>query len=389
MNPLSLAPVESVAKAPTRRPTAALLSIDVLRGVSALGVVLFHSRVDLWIGLGTLRTNPAEFSAFDRWSGWLSAPFSQFGYLVMLFFVISGFCIHLPYAGRAEMPNWRVYGIRRFWRIVPPYLAAIILSFIVFFLLQEGSEAASAQGHVALWSALFGQNYIYGGGQMASNPSLWSIPVEVELYLAYVAIAMGVRVFRISSDTVFWVTGSASALALVLFALGWQLAEVNFLKFWVIWWSGAWLAEKWSLGTLPNWTGLGRWIAVGAFAVTAAMTVARMPSAYLHFGWGALSFCGLWWALAARWEPRGWGWRALGKLGLFSYSLYLIHFPLLQAMGAGWRTWFGEKAASIGVPIAGALLCIPAAWLFYLAVEQPCHALGRRLGQRAKATSVL
>src|SRR5438034_621967 len=67
-----------------------------------------------------------------------------FGYLgVPLFFVISGFCIHLPQArllaarGPAgASPAWRRFFAGRFWRLYPPYLAAIALAFLLLALAQ-------------------------------------------------------------------------------------------------------------------------------------------------------------------------------------------------------------------------------------------------------------
>lgn len=42
-----------------------LPAIDVLRGVAALGVAWFHSRVDLWVGFKAIHANPAAYSRLD------------------------------------------------------------------------------------------------------------------------------------------------------------------------------------------------------------------------------------------------------------------------------------------------------------------------------------
>jgi peptidoglycan/LPS O-acetylase OafA/YrhL len=63
----------------------------------------YHSRVDLWVGFKAIQANPAEFTGFDRALSWFSLPISQMGSMVMLFFVLSGFCIHLPIAGKGRM----------------------------------------------------------------------------------------------------------------------------------------------------------------------------------------------------------------------------------------------------------------------------------------------
>jgi len=73
---------------------------------------------------------------------------------------------------------------------------------------------------------------------------------------------------------------------------------------------------------------------------------------------------------------------AVAKVGVFSYSLYLIHFPLLQLMGLGWLQFNELKPASFLWPFLGALLCIPVAWLLYRLIEKPSHEWGRKLARR-------
>src|SRR5437016_12329891 len=71
---------------------ARLRGVDALRGAAAMGVVLYHE-----VG------SKPRVSTGTIWN-WLASPLwaiSSFGYAgVFLFFVISGFCIHLQWARR-------------------------------------------------------------------------------------------------------------------------------------------------------------------------------------------------------------------------------------------------------------------------------------------------
>src|SRR5213082_1919498 len=74
-------------------------SIDVLRGVAALSVVVYHLWLRYFPGQST-QAHLAEFPADHRAAFLLTFPI-QYGYFgVTLFFVLSGFCIHLPQAWR-------------------------------------------------------------------------------------------------------------------------------------------------------------------------------------------------------------------------------------------------------------------------------------------------
>src|SRR5258708_4205637 len=95
--------------------------IDYLRGIAAMGIAAYHVRVPLWTGWREIASAPEQFSLFDRCVAWLSIPAPFLGSLVMLFFVISGFCVHLPQAGAAAPLNVPRYVWRRFFRIYPPY----------------------------------------------------------------------------------------------------------------------------------------------------------------------------------------------------------------------------------------------------------------------------
>src|ERR1041384_8041903 len=101
-----------------------LRGIDALRGAAALGVVLFHA---VQQGEKALPHNilqyPVRVVQFA----------STFGYIgVFLFFVISGFCIHLQWArskaaGIEPEIHFTSFWKRRIRRLYPPYIIALLL----------------------------------------------------------------------------------------------------------------------------------------------------------------------------------------------------------------------------------------------------------------------
>ena len=112
------------------QPRQHLESITILRGLAALGVMIFHVRIFLWTGWSNIRSHPEQFSFFDHSAAWLSLPAPMLGECVLLFFVISGFCIHYPMAGKTTKLELKTYAIRRIIRIYPPYFAAVCLSLL-------------------------------------------------------------------------------------------------------------------------------------------------------------------------------------------------------------------------------------------------------------------
>src|SRR5437773_2711368 len=105
-----------------------LLSIDALRGLAALGVVLYHA---------IQQTKEPIAPGVLKWTALLIQFVSGYGYVgVFLFFVISGFCIHLQWAraraaGATGEIRFRAFWKRRIRRLYPPYLIALALFLLI------------------------------------------------------------------------------------------------------------------------------------------------------------------------------------------------------------------------------------------------------------------
>ena len=111
-----------MADEPTKT-TAHLGFLDVLRGVAILWVFLAHS-----VGMSYGGTLPQWGPGWTRNFGEARLPAVLFpltyGFAgVAIFFVISGFCIHLSFL-RGRPGDWQGFFVRRFFRIYPPYFCS-------------------------------------------------------------------------------------------------------------------------------------------------------------------------------------------------------------------------------------------------------------------------
>lgn len=99
-----------------------IIAIDIVRAIAALGVFSYHQHI------GELIDRFAKIHLFSRLDS-----FGAF-YAVPLFFLISGYCIHLSnlkYVRQNISLPLKLYYKRRFLRIYPPYLAAVVFSVLV------------------------------------------------------------------------------------------------------------------------------------------------------------------------------------------------------------------------------------------------------------------
>lgn len=359
------------AEAPLR--DRKILSIEQLRGVAALAVVLCH------VG--------GHFYGFDRFS---PGPGKLFGWLgqwgVALFFVISGFCIRLPMArARALDPEARLdareFVLHRFLRIAPPYWLAIAASIGAGILMRtELIDGAHRPLDVALHALTL--HTLWAPSFNSINGVFWTIGVEVHFYAAYLLLAnrrLGWRTFAL-----------LLGLGLVVFAVasvtltgGWRTVgqSVFITAFWQ-WCLGAMLADGY---VRMHPAAPGRMLVAarcGVVLASLAMGLIDPRVLALHLMPWALPF-----AAAAivglllvrpKEGARGKGPVSAGLswLGRISYSLYLFHPVALSGVA-----WAQSHDLLMGVagPAAAVLGALILAWAAYRLVERPLLAWRARL----------
>ena len=355
--------------------------IDFLRGLSCLGVLLYHVRVDLWIGWWRITSYPEEYSSFAKVMAWLSIPTPFMGYAVVLFFLISGFCIHYPNTLGDPRPCWKTYLIRRFWRIYPAYCAALVFTAGISYLCLTLWGDKNWDVSKILRVATLTQNYPPGNGQFLSNPSLWTIPLEIEFYLLYPLAFLFLSSKK--SSHLWLITFSISALCVFLSYQGYPWLTFTALFLWPSWLLGAWIAKLYRNQQL-NQIKL-RYL----FPLTCLSLGISLISRYQnwetwtqYFAWTAfysflfifcLSHTGLFNRVIGIRLRKAFSW-----IGKISFSLYLIHFPLFKLFGYLHHEILEEKPANFLISLFYLLPTILIAWLFFRWVENPIHQWSKK-----------
>ncbi|WP_327316897.1 acyltransferase family protein [Streptomyces sp. NBC_01235] len=343
-----------------------MLGLDGLRGLAALYVVLFHCWLYTFPGYPDSSAPP-----------WLDGL--MFGRLAVVFFlVLSGFSLAISPARH----GWRSGGVaqflrRRAWRILPPYWAALVMSLIISWFVVPASHFGPPTGSSILVYGLLGQDMFTAP---TPNGAFWSIGVEAELYLLF-PLLLFVR--RRWSAAVLVACVTLPVIARGLMAAGATPVEGD-----------NWLAPHLAPVFVAGMVGAGivvasdrvRRLPWGWFAVLAAMPVLALGvvrgSVWTvhHYFWVDLAIAPamtMLIAAVATGRPailvRLLTARPIRSLGNFSYSLYLIHLPIVMAVIRRVAPHF----VSPGLPTFGFTLIVAlpvsvlGGWLFSRIFEIP------------------
>lgn len=387
----------SAPSAAAQSPRERLAFLDGLRALAALAVVAVHAFQMYGYDLGSLIADstpvplgggPLDQALLLSYSVlWKWGPFA-----VPVFIVLSGFSLMLPVARRADLrlsSGTVSFYRRRAWRILPPYYAALVVGMLVTalapgFNTRQGVywdlALPTFQADVLLSHLFLVHNMPWSSDPllgMRINPPLWSVAVEVQIYLLFPLLLILWR--RLGP---IWSTAIAMAVGIVPALLGLPvlpLSNTHYLGLFAMGALGAGVAFRWPAAT-RRWL----WLALGGLGVAlfgAALVFDELP--LLGAWWVAdtalgLAVLGL--LVHASLTERSAPARRplylsllsappLVALGERSYSLYLIHAPVLALVAA----LFVGLPATLAYPlvfIVGVPACIAAALLFFVAVER-------------------
>jgi len=360
-----------------------LMSIDALRGVAALGVVLYHTvaQTQHAVPVNVFKL-PVQVIQF----------LSSFGYVgVFLFFVISGFCIHLRWAKARAAQQFEQIQFGGFWkrrirRLYPPYLIAFAL-FLGLAALTTGINVT----HLFVYDLVMHLLMLHNLDPQTCysiNGVFWTLAIEEQLYLAYFLLLF-LRT-RWGWGATLIICGLARISWFLLAHVAWLMAGYNIpvpeaaASHWFTWALGAIAVEAWfGLVQLPKWCRSSR---IGCLTLALALaTSLGLPLIQkdtvlhdlgwllIHPAWGFAFFVLINRALEAeqswligRYTPRLIA--ILASVGVFSYSLYLTHELVIMQ---SWRFSFTALPPMVNTLLIVTPATVAFAWLFFQFCEKP------------------
>lgn len=348
-----------------------LVHLDLLRGVAALMVCLSHA--------------PFFLGRAGEGASWLAIP--ALGVGVDLFFAISGFVVALSLqnlhqrSGACESAASAFY-IRRLARIIPLCWTVLIVMGLIAIALPRtmlpwadlvSAATFTANGH---FGRCFGGATSCGGANFLHHT--WSLALELQFYLVAPALFLiPVRVLRgITLAVLFiglfflrpWQTSLAWAFRIEALLLGFWIGRE-----WVAHrdWRWAWRvpALRWPelIGLLTVMALLPR-IMIGPLSGVGIVSVAAIA------GWIVVRS-----ALSPALLSNDIAVRIGSSLGAWSYAIYLIHPPIMIAIG-----WSG-LASLIGFGGALALsmaIVIAVSWWMTRAIGDPAYRAAKVFTER-------
>lgn len=338
---------------------------DALRGLASLWVVLFHLTI-----ISNLPVVTDRGLVGLLWH----TIFGYGGLGVAVFFVLSGFVIAHSLRhwldGRVQLGN---YLIRRVVRLSPPYWAAIVFAIVVHAMAARVNQEPFAPGGAPLTVARLVSHVFYLEGLVGHvyiNDVFWTLTLEMQFYLVLGLFLAGLaRLAARPAGAAGAVgtgpfTGAVAVLALASVAGSWSglATQVTFVP----------LFYSFLLGAVAYWTWIRRVhpALLAGFLVLLAGSFAVRPNAFL-----ATSILTALALQVAAYGNRLGTWLAAGPfqfLGRISYSLYLVHVPVLGAVVVAVLKVMGDgPAAVVAASVGGITASVVASSVFWWAIERP------------------
>jgi peptidoglycan/LPS O-acetylase OafA/YrhL len=300
-----------------------LAGLDGVRGLAALFVLLHHC----WL---------MSFPGYPANSGPAWTGFLVYGHIaVVVFIVLSGFSLGVaPARHDWHLDSLRRYAFRRAWRILPPYWPALLFSLVIAWTLgpQPASGPPTAES-VVVYGLLL-QDAITAP---TPNGTFWSIAIEAQLYLLLPLLLLVIR--RAGAAVM---VGAVLVVVRAVGILAPNVAIVETLMRFTPQFAVGFALGVAAAGVLR--TGARQlpwhWLALGAaLPVLVVITVKGSVWTVGHYFWVDLAIIpsiALLLAGIATGRPaplvRFLELRPIRGLGSFSYSIYLIHAPIIVAL---------------------------------------------------------
>ena len=349
-------------------------SLDGVRGLASLVVVVYHCSLVAMPHLD------------DTVATWLTQSPLKLVFAgteaVLVFFVLSGFVVTLPVV--RDGFSWLRYYPTRVLRLYLPVWGSVALAAALIALvprdpatMPDDSWMQRAQATSVSWGSFLDEALLLTKSYDINNV-LWSLRWELIFSLAlpvFAGLAVLLRRHAIA----------AAIVACALTVVG-RVVDVEALVYLPVFLLGSLLAVR--LDDLLAWVRRPRhaafWPGVAAASLTLliaswlARPFAEPASLLGRTMWGLAGIGAVLVIIVAMGWPRlrrALEGRAPQWLGRISYSLYLVHVPLIATLAYLWGSESWPLVAAVAIP--GSLLL---AAVFHRVIEGPSHRLARAAG---------
>lgn len=347
-------------------------SLDGLRGLAAAVVVIHHCLLvspDLSLAVASIDTQKVE-----PWVWW--STFTPLHLLwagteaVYVFFILSGFVLTLPFVGAAR-PGWRAYYAKRFVRIYLPVWASLVVALLLAWIAPRlGSPDLSAWLLIHDESPNVFADGILVGGAGSLNSPLWSLQWEMLFSITlplYVMLALRIRNA--------WLPCFLTLFSLIAVGTVLYVPAIVYMSMFGI---GVLLAvRRDALEHFGGNLGRVRWIGLVASSMlllSSRWLFPQLPTVICMacIGGALVVIAFLAWPPAVSAGNN----RILQWLGTRSFSLYLVHEPIVVSIGFAFHITNPFLIAALAIPLS-----LVATEIFYRFVERPSLLLAGRVGR--------
>ena len=366
--------------------------MDGIRGLLMFGVLFTHIFY-INLAIGSDHAQP--------WYQWPALWLQPLLYLVGPFIVVSGFCLMLPVlaAGGNLRGGLGRYFKRRALRIMPPYYIALGFSLIHTLLFRSQYAALKILGHPLRPMNLLSHLLLFYNFRpqwtVTINPAYWSLAPEWQLYILFPLVF--IPIWQKFGLRTLLITAVMATSGLMLCG---GRAVSNMHPWYIVLFVSGMAASVISGSADERHSRLRNTVPWGALSVALITVVGmewlfmliwgRVLLAHLSLPWwlycfnelvlGSVLFSAiLYWACAKETRPRE-QWPASLRffrrriptwLGSFSYSHYLIHFPICLSVVAVIRSLHLPILLTLLLSYVVAIpLSLGLAYLFFTLVER-------------------
>ncbi|MGF9741828.1 acyltransferase [Priestia megaterium] len=381
-------------------------SLDSIRGIASLIVVIFHCLLSFMVFYKANYFNEfsneaiALFTLSPLHTIWAGKE------AVLLFFVLSGFVLSIPFY-KGEAPKYRVYIVRRFFRIYIPYIVIMAISvfLVTFFLDYKNVHGLSSTynnrwDHTVSFKAIISYILMLDYDTANVNGVVWTLYHEMRISIIFPLFLAIISRFKLVNSIILSLALNV-CLFIFLDLLGF-MAKGNFLSF--------------LLPPLKSSLYYCTFFIFGAILSKYRLDISKLKvlNPYLKFMLFVLSLA----LINCRWVTTTIGIdnvkatdfisvlgilllfsmilssskaesiltkKPLLWLGKISYSLYLIHIPILMMVTIFLSKFIPIELTFILVPI----ICLPIAHFTHKHLEMKANNIGKVIVKLIKDESTL